>query len=145
MEKNVGDYTGVRFNAVLSEKGKEIVQGLLRAKTWNNDCTPHLFEEWRRQWRSEFIPFGAVLYMPKDWKYTNMCVSFEHMKYTWVVCCSVKDDGIVSQFLRNVLPYLISEPCVVETYFELDAKPVIHDIKPREKEDWWQDNHIPSK
>lgn len=50
----------------------------------------------------------------------------------WDCLCCSKDKAMVLQFVDHVLPQLISKPCRVLTWYELDSEPTIRTIQPKE-------------
>ena len=116
----MGMYTGLRFEAKL----KPIVADAIKLlyKEGNSDgfweslsrIIP-VSNSWLMTDRRDFIPFGALSYMPNDWEETPTGIDGQ----TWKVCCSLKNyGGEIELFLRDVLPYLISELCRVEYRYE---------------------------
>ena len=114
----MGMYTGLRFKAEL----KPIVADAMRLVEGGDDFWESLSRiipianDWLNTPRRNFIPFGVVNSMPYDWKETDKYFPSEN---TWDICCSLKNyDGEIQLFLREVLPYLISELCRVEYRYE---------------------------
>ena len=117
----MGDYTGVRFTAVLNELGVSVATRLghpeyldwLEVMAALPDLDAH---RWVALDRCNFIPRGVMSYMPDDWQNENEVVDGR-----WHVCCSLKNyKGEIAVFLDEVLPQLIREPCEVEVLFEGD-------------------------
>ncbi len=114
----MGMYTGLRFEARL----KPIVADAMRLVEGGDDFWESLSRiipisnDWLNTARKNFIPFGSVNYMPDDWTLLGPVYPTEN---TWNVCCSLKNyEGEIERFLREVLPYLISESCRVEYRYE---------------------------
>ncbi len=137
----MGDYTGLRFKARLTEKALVI---LLRA-TWRYADDPNtnfwkvvatlgieIPEEFLSYERSGFIPFGSVCYMPGDWGENKRDFGDGQ---TWDVVCSAKDVGYHSKsmmelFCEKVLPLLIAEPCTAEVLYEHWKEPKKYRVCP---------------
>lgn len=128
----MGDYTGLRFRAVVNEMGHAAaailtdrslhdapgtVNGPYDAWALVAELIPGMkLDTWLKVDRRSFIPCGAVCYMPDDWVHTNELVDGE-----WRVSCSLKDyEGEIEVFLKNVLPQMIARPCAYEKLFEYD-------------------------
>ena len=114
----MGMYTGLRFRAEL----KPLVADAMRLASEGEDFWETLSriipisDRWLSVGRRSFIPFGAVNSMPDDWSLTEPSYPVEN---TWIVCCSLKNyEGEIECFLREALPYFISEPCRVEYRYE---------------------------
>lgn len=144
----MGMYTGVRFTASLTGFGFLVVkclneaheslprQGIREAirkrptHAWEAvaERFPGHFERWAKVGRCDFIPFGWVT-LP-DWP---LCTSVLRIKTgTWTVVCSLKNYGHeIEQFLEEVLPILLAEPCDVTFHYEEDEEPVIISVEPR--------------
>jgi len=84
--------------------------------------------------RNEFIPFGAVCYMPEEWGTKNKR-DIDRDTRTWDVVCSAKDIGyhqwpMMELFCKEVLPLMISEPCTAEILYEYWEKPEVIQVTP---------------
>jgi len=130
----MGMYTGLRFKAEL----KPIVASAMRLVEGSDDFWESLSRiipisnDWLNTPRRVFIPFGSVNYMPDDWTLLGSVYPTEN---TWDICCSLKNyEGEIELFLREVLPYLISEPCRVEYRYEEWDHPRFDLIMPEEYE-----------
>ena len=82
----MGMYTGLRFKADLSEKGLEAAASVIETRGWYvaAEMLPAI-KSWLQVGRRNFIPFGAVCYMPADWE--NLLGIEDGV---WSVCCSLK-------------------------------------------------------
>lgn len=84
---------------------------ILEKEAWRG-----LYEEfaqkWATVWRCDFIPWGSIRYL--DWVHEAKLVG-----NVWNVCCSLKNyEGEIEEFLANVLPHFLQEPCICEIRFE---------------------------
>lgn len=113
----MGHYTGLRFEAKLSEFGVGVVHTLVTAPV--DDRWEHTAREWDVYWlyawastpRAGFIPFGSVN-IP-DWLDAHWDLVGDGT--LWSVCCAVKNHELVIQeFLSSVLPGLIRETTLCE-------------------------------
>ena len=133
----MGMYTGLRFKVTLNDEGLSVVKSLNSAPAWTGRRWFHVLKEhnhlpWLRRWafvgRADCVPFGIVLYMPDDWE-DNAC---DLDGRVWNVCCSLKNyEGEIQQFLEDVLPYMVSEPCEAEVLYEEDEEPSIAVVEPK--------------
>jgi hypothetical protein len=133
----MGMYTGLKFEAKL----KPIVadaMNLVYSKESSDGFWGSLSriipvsDEWLVTDRRDFIPFGALSYMPSEWDDVPTGIEGD----TWRVCCSLKNyQGEIGQFLAEVLPYLISEPCRAEVLYEEWEESKFEDIIPKEYEE----------
>lgn len=117
-DNKMGMYTGLRFKADL----KPIVADAMRLAKEGDDFWISMSRiipissDWLNTPRCNFIPFGVVNSMPDDWEEPETYYPSENI---WGVCCSLKNyEGEIQLFLREILPYLISEPCRVEYRYE---------------------------
>lgn len=117
----MGMYTGLRFQAEL----KPIVADAMRLVKDADDFWESLSrilpisDRWLNVARRSFIPFGSVNYMPDDWSDDRATCPVYPTENIWDVCCSLKNyEGEIECFLREVLPYFISEPCRAEYRYE---------------------------
>jgi len=137
----MGDYTGVRFTAKLNELGARVADRLDKDPwpSWSDIAadTPELeIPQWSKIGRRDFIPRGAVCYMPPEWGDNTRKV----VDGVWDVVCSLKNYGDeIDVFLEEVLPQLITEPCTVEVLYERDRAdrggkgPHLVTVAPREE------------
>jgi hypothetical protein len=118
----MGMYTGLRFKATL----RPFVADTL-AKFYNDRDCPDFWgavsgvipisNNWMNTHRRDFIPFGAISYLPDDWDEESRSAGLRGTE--WHVCCSLKNyEGEIELFLREVLPHLISDMCRVEYRYE---------------------------
>jgi hypothetical protein len=131
----MGMYTGIRFEARLRADALPIVTALYEVggnvSRWGAVAEQHplpWLQAWARVGRCDFIPFGALAYMPADWKETNLDPPVDGV---WRVCCSLKNyQGEIGIFLDAVLPHLIAESCTCEVLYEEDDAPQLDVVLP---------------
>ncbi len=118
----MGMYTGLRFKAKL----KPFVADTLSKFYNDEDCQDFwgavsgiipISSDWLNTSRKNFIPFGAIAYLPDDWDEESSAAGLRGVE--WHVCCSLKNyEGEIELFIRKVLPYLIEDMCRVEYRYE---------------------------
>ena len=130
----MGMYTGLRFKAKLKPLVADsftMLYGIREGSSfWDNlSRIIPISDKWLSVGRKDFIPFGALSYMPSDWDETPTGIDGN----TWKVCCSLKNyEGEIEVFLSEVLPYLVSEPCRTEVLYEEWEESKFDDIFPKE-------------
>ena len=130
----MGMYTGLRFKAKLKPLVADsftMLYGIREGSSfWDNlSRIIPISDKWLSVGRKDFIPFGALSYMPSDWDETPTGIDGN----TWKVCCSLKNyEGEIEVFLSEVLPHLISEPCRTEVLYEVWEESKFDDIFPKE-------------
>lgn len=133
----MGMYTGLRFEAKLKPIVADAIKLLYKEDGsddfwWGLSRIIPISDRWLKIDRRDFIPFGALSYMPSDWDETPTGIEGE----TWKVCCSLKNYlGEIEFFLSEVLPHLISEPCRTEVLYEEWEESKFDLILPEEYED----------
>ena len=139
----MGMYTTLLFDAPLSEKGRAIVEKLIDHENYTDnahgrwgmvaDMLPEPALEWLKVGRKNFIPFGALSYVPTDdpdWDNQRHDIDGGDV---WHVRCSLKNyTNEIAMFLVGVLPYLISEHIVAYTWYEEDDEPRLVSVVPQE-------------
>jgi len=131
-------YTGLRFKAKLSDRGREALEVMMARRrsspeedSWAGEVQAilDLPKVWLEDYRPNFIPYGAVCVGGDDWEHINHVDDDGH----WHVCCSLKNyTETIEKFLEHVLPKMISEPCVAESLYEEDHEPRRHEVGPNE-------------
>lgn len=139
----MGTYTGIRFEAKLKPDVADAINiasdRLIRGKINSTDQWWFLVcfitdipadSAFMHDYRRTFIPFGAISYMPDDWiERPDMDCNEDNI---WKVSCSLKNyQGTIEKFVEQVLPYMIEEPCEVETRFEYDDDSEFVTVLPR--------------
>ncbi len=134
----MGMYTGLRFKATLKPFVAEIMSKLYDDKDYSDfwgtiaRIIP-ISNDWLNKDRRNFIPFGAIAYLPDDWDAESCTAGLKETE--WHVCCSLKNySGEIELFLRDVLPTLISEICQVEYLYEEWSESKFDTILPQELE-----------
>jgi hypothetical protein len=116
----MGHYTGLRIRAVVKEELRKHIEILHWDSSWDRMLMYHrdvggdkilenALKAWIERDRCQFIPFGAVAYMPSDWG--DNVREINGKTGVWEFCCSLKNyDKTIEYFLENLLPLLI-ESC----------------------------------
>ena len=123
----MGMYTGLKGKITIKEDKRDDFLSML-SSYYNNEhkCWSRILGEhkWLGYGRNEFIPFGALSYMPCEWdnqerKYNLSTGEFEF-------ACSLKNyEGEIEFFLSNVLPE-IADSWELEELYEEDEQPTLH-------------------
>ena len=140
----MGMYTCLAFKAALNEAGKTVAAALkiesIEENPWDNAAQhlPTTPAKFLSQWRRTFIPFGAADQF-YDWAREQ---DFDpQAKYTegdgqWEVVCALKNyENEIQDFLREVLPQMIAEPCLVQVLYEEWNSPTIIRVHPTGEQD----------
>ena len=125
----MGMYPGLKVTAKIKQEFVEELSNVLSSDAdyvWKTvDLERFRFvEKYANLSRSNFIPFGAVCYMPSDWDNKN---SFENG--VWKFCCSLKNyDGEIEIFLKEVLVE-ICEWAKIERLYEEESVSALLEIE----------------
>lgn len=122
-------YTGIRIKVTVKEKYRSMVRDINDGEEWLAFAEQFPFlRDYAKQSRAEFIPGGALCYMPNDWEIGESPMqsaadgfdrSFDMATGKWAFQCSLKNyNEEIEQFFREVLPELISEAAHIEYYYE---------------------------
>ena len=124
----MGMYTGLKVTAKIKQEFVEELSKVLSSrlghawKSVDSERFPFV-EKYANLSRSDFIPFGAICYMPSDWDKEN---SFENG--VWKFCCSLKNyDGEIEIFLKEVLVE-ICELAKIERLYEEESVSALLEI-----------------
>lgn len=133
----MGMYTGLRVDVVLKKEFVKVIEYLMSTEC-DDDEDPNMLEPrwgavarkfpkygflktWRYQDRSDFIPFGALRYMP--WSESDPAWAHRLEGNRWVFQCSLKNHNQTIQvFLENVLRRMTEEVNQVYYLFEENEK-----------------------
>lgn len=133
----MGMYTGLRASVVIKPQWRGAI-GLLHesrntpktsfssGQDWEAVFAqypdlPGLYD-WVKVGRRDFIPFGALAYMPEDFSDAEDGESFS--KYDadsgrWTFCCSLKNyEGEIRQFVEEVLSHIVDSVDYCESLYE---------------------------
>jgi hypothetical protein len=122
-------YTGLRAKLVIKEEFRPVIERLMDPASEGSwyDVTkafpqyPFL-AEWVGVWRSDFIPFGALAYMPWDDEDPDWQRSFKDG--LWVFQCSLKNyDDEIEFFVAQVLSRIVDERHELYSLYEENEEP----------------------
>ncbi len=110
----MGMYTGLRARLTIKEEFRPVIEDLMTSRdldySWENVAGKYPQYEFLRDWsmvgRCDFIPFGALAYMPWDDADPEWQRSFKDGM--WVFQCSLKNyQGEIQAFVEIVLPHIV--------------------------------------
>jgi hypothetical protein len=131
----MGMYTGFRFSGIVKSFFREYVENCLVI-----GCEKELYgwegvwrlsglmggfdmpfqkelSKWTLVGRKDFIPFGAMSYMPDHWGEQHS--TFDKNNGEWNFICSLKNyENEIGQFIETILPYITEECYLCETLYE---------------------------
>lgn len=129
----MGMYTGLRFKVIVKEKYRENLNKILNIPQFETENGEQEFswihipglpgsKYWSQEPRCNFIPWGAVEYMPDRWEMEeHKCGNSSFNKETgeWRAICSLKSyNGEVTKFLTWVLASIVEDVKYVEVLYE---------------------------
>ena len=125
----MGMYTGLRVDIKLKEEFVPIIEDLMELHNWTKvaekypKCGPIV--NFSQDHRSDFIPFGAILYVP--WYRDDPRWDDRLDEKRWVFQCSLKNyHRTIEKFLSNVLPEIAEQVNEVWTQYEEEKEPTRH-------------------
>lgn len=137
----MGMYTGLRCKVKVKKEYIEDVGVLMYTHDWNN-CKHDILKEYAKVSRANFIPFGALCYMPDEWEYetvedgltiSNATDGFDTKldKRTgeWSFQCSLKNyDSTIEKFIIT-LSLIVDEIYHLEKLYEEDEESILYELK----------------
>lgn len=134
----MGDYTGLRVDVVLKPEFVPVIEYLMSKEIWYDtdqnsdeprwDAVARKFPQFRflKDWslvsRAEFIPFGALAYMP--WGDDDPAWHRRIEGDRWVFQCSLKNySQTIEKFLEDVLHLMVKEVNEVYHLYEENDEP----------------------
>lgn len=126
----MGTYTGIRAKIILHEKYVPQIRALMEYKypegVWKTGdyvesrwCLTD-FKEWATVGRCDFIPFGALAYMP--WEDNDPEWQRKLDGNEWTFQCSLKNyNDEIEQFMATVLPVIAKEIKYFEVLYEMSG------------------------
>lgn len=129
----MGDYTSIKLMASVDAKSAEAIhlahsihehqpRYTAPVNIWENvalnvdDC-PDWVGMWGAITRSNFIPFGGIQTLPREFDGVDTVVPTPD-SHVWGFSCSVKSGWWVGFFLERILPQMLTAPCEVWIYDE---------------------------
>jgi hypothetical protein len=136
----MGMYTGLRFKGVVKQEFREMIDEINQGAEWSEFTEQYPFlKEYAKQDRAEFIPRGALSYMPNEWevgKFPSQTPadgfdnSINMENGYWSFQCSLKNyNGEIQHFLKEVLPEIIDSSDHIEYYYEEWARSKFYELK----------------
>lgn len=129
----MGMYTGLRAKVIIKKEYRDIINQLMNeGKRWENlRNAPEFVETYSRYSRANFVPFGALCYMPDSWEKApynqwnegvatqGFEASFNNETGYWSFQCSLKNyDKTIEYFFENVLSEIIENVIHLEYFYE---------------------------
>lgn len=154
----MGNYTGLRFKGVVHAEFRNDIAKLMEiqangehAYEWKDFANP-IVKEYGNFYRSMFIPFGMMSYMPDEWggdcifDKNGHCVvdadghlvmsepsigtAFDVTTGVWSFQCSLKNyEGELDYFIEKVVPVLCETVEFCERYYEYDEYSVLYSLE----------------
>lgn len=113
----MGMYTGLRFKGIIKPEYRTIIKGIHNDNlTWEESG---LIDDFIYDGRADFIPYGALCYMPKSWKYDDYIPhEFNEETGYWSFQCSLKNyDNTIEKFL-DMIGDMVDSVEFCEYYYE---------------------------
>lgn len=121
----MGMYTGLRVKAYIKPEYLEMVESIVERDVEWNHFDYDFLNTFGKLSRASFIPFGAMSYMPEDWKNKNY---FYKNTGVWDFACSLKNyDNEIEEFLNNVLTE-ISISATAERLYEEEIQSALYSV-----------------
>lgn len=140
----MGNYTGLRLKCNVKPEFRAEIGKLMNSTLEWKDFSHPVMQEFGKFYRSEFIPFGALSYMPDSWGgdvkfdkngipvvdsdghlvFNESAVERSYNEDTgfWSFQCSLKNyEGEIDFFIDKVIPVLCDSVEFCERYYEEDA------------------------
>ena len=125
----MGMYTGLRVKAFVKEEFREMIDEINNGSDWNDYAEQYPFlKDYGQLSRAEFIPRGALAYMPDSWEegvFPNLTDTdgfdrkIDMNTGYWTFQCSLKNYGSeIEQFFDEILPHIIESAEHIEYYYE---------------------------
>jgi hypothetical protein len=127
-------YTGLRASVVVKPEWRAAIELLHRDRpndhkydsVWLQvfETYPDMpgVDRWVIYSRCDFIPFGALAYMPDDFSDADDRESYSRFDPTtgqWRFCCSLKNyKGEIQFFVENVLAHIVESAVYCESLYE---------------------------
>lgn len=136
----MGMYTGLRFKGYVKEEYRQMIQEINGDGEWSEFIKQFPFlKDYASQDRAEFIPRGALSYMPDSWEagiFPNQIDTdgFErniHLETGyWTFQCSLKNyNEEIEQFFSEVLPKIIDSAVHIEYFYEEWDRSIFYELK----------------
>lgn len=126
----MGMYTGLRAKLSIKEEFWPVIEELMKfdaaESEWGRvaEMFPQypFLAEWAGAGRCDFIPFGALCYMP--WEDTDPEWQRSFKDGLWVFQCSVKNyEDEIEFFVETVLPHIVEACYELYSLYEENEEP----------------------
>jgi len=127
-------YTGVRFQAQVTEEAREVISWIQedrQSRGWH-EAAEKFNASWLTDWvgvgRCNFIPWGSLCYLGgwagEEEQYSRLKGA------SWEVLCSLKNyQGEIRTFCEDILPHMIESETVVESRYEESDFSTFYSVK----------------
>lgn len=134
----MGMYTGLRFSGIVKKEYREDIRKITEGARWE-ECENEMLNRFRLTDRSNFIPNGALCYMPMEWEDPNALADAEYdfnnrinmETGLWNFQCSLKN---YSNTIEIFLKYVAAEICEAvnhaEVFYEEDEYSTFYKFEP---------------
>lgn len=135
----MGMYTGLRVKVTVKEQYRKMVEEINNGASWQDFVERFPFlKDYATQDRAEFIPRGALAYMPDSWEtgyYPNEVATdgfdrkIDLETGYWTFQCSLKNRSYeIEQFFLEVLPVIISSSDHIEYFYEEQTEGIMYEF-----------------
>lgn len=120
----MGMYTGLRFKGIIKPEYRDMIHHIYNEGLWRNYHHLDFLTNYLKLSRAEFIPKGALSYMPDSWEDESIPADsfndyFDLETGYWAFQCSLKNyEDEISVFLRDVLPAILQSSEHIEVLYE---------------------------
>jgi hypothetical protein len=133
----MGMYTGLRCKFIVKKEFRPLIKRLMDNGDWTEIASGYDFiEKFAEYPRADFIPFGALAYMPDEWQYIpvneNGKYDWDNAKATdgfehqfdektgyWAFQCSLKNyESTIEAFFTLIVDNIVEKIIHLEKYYE---------------------------
>ena len=125
----MGMYTGLRARLIIKEEFWPVVTMLnlsTHSRSWKSVASAFpqypFLRNWAEVWQSDFIPFGALSYVP--WSRDDPAWQRSFKDGLWVFQCALKNhEGEIEFFVETVLPHITHARVELYSLYEENDEP----------------------
>ncbi len=148
----MGMYTGLRFKGIIKLEFSEVIKTMIEESLdWLQlyKLYPQysFLKEFGNRWRADFIPRGALAYMPDSWEVIpknpdgswnfSMATAtdgferdYDEDTRLWSFQCSLKNyEDDIEEFLFNIVPIIVEKSIHMEYFYEESARSTFYELK----------------
>ena len=132
----MGMYTGLRFKGIIKPQYRKMIQHISNNDgLWRNYHHLDFLTNYLRLSRAEFIPKGALAYMPDSWEDESIPADsfrdyFDPETGYWAFRCSLKNyEDEIDVFLKDVLPIIAESAEHIEVLYEEWSASNLYELK----------------